>query len=194
MLGHLNDFFLLLGLGAVGQIMTNFDNLALLVALIPTLGRRAAIFAFWAAQGVMLCLAIATAQGIASSIGDPGGWAAILPIGLGLWRLLYSEAPKTNLGKTYGSHSGRWLAGFILFLLLTGDSFAVMTPLLADTVPHLRWLVVVGACATVVTLGILASHLVRFEGLAKWIDKAAPYAMIVIGLYILWNSQTDMTV
>ena len=47
----LDEILLMLLFGAGGIVVTNFNNLALVVALIPVLGRARAFAAFWSAQG-----------------------------------------------------------------------------------------------------------------------------------------------
>ena len=183
----LDEVLVLFGLGIVGFALTNFDNLALLVTLIPVMGRLRAVTAFWLAQGLTLTVALAAAAGLSAQIADPGPIVALLPICIGLWRLV-SRGQKGDSARGTGS----WFAAVAVFLLLTGDSFAVFASLLADTAPGLQWAVLLSAISTGIFMGLMATELARYEYLSHLLDRAAPWLMIGIGLYIFVNSATDV--
>jgi len=183
----LDEMLLMLVFGAGGIVVTNFDNLALLVALIPVIGRARALAAFWTAQGLVLILSLATAAGLSARIADPGPYVAILPISLGLWKLLgpASAQPQSR-------RAGSWFAALIMFLMLTGDTFSLFAPLMADSLPALRPMILLGAVSSALVLGLIAARLQTHARLAARIDRLAPWIMISIGVYIFLDSGTDL--
>ena len=180
--------------GAVTLVLTNLDNLAVLITLGLTSGRRPALLGFLLAQILVLGAALALAEGVEASVAGWAGYLGIVPLALGLWALrrqwLGQEAhAEPRLAKT------TVFAALVVFLSLSTDSFAALAPLFADTQPRLRLVVFLGAALAAAALGIAGMFLsrgaVKEGGWLSRIERLGPYAMIAVGLYVLANTGTD---
>ncbi|PSL17393.1 hypothetical protein [Shimia abyssi] len=184
--------------GALTLIATNLDNLAVLIALLLTAGKRSALGGFLAAQLVVLGAALVFAEGVDATLADMAGLLGVIPLGLGLWGVwqqwTVSEADSTD---THAA-KGTLVACFFLFLSLSVDSFAAFAPLLADTQPLLRLPLLAGAVVALAGLALLG--LILAQGAKQggaWLsrlERLGPYAMVAVGLYILTNTATDTLV
>jgi cadmium resistance protein CadD (predicted permease) len=179
----------------LAQILTNLDNLALLFAMLPALGARAAVASYMAAQAIVVTAAFLLAEGLGPLGGGLAGYIGLFPLGLGLWSLWSRHrrgdapaAPPMPAG------AGAGLA-VLMFLGLSGDSFAVLAPLLLDSTPPLRLAAAAGAGGAVLLMGGAALALSRMAGRAEAIsrraDLLAPYVMIAAGIYVLLDTATD---
>ena len=186
-----------LGLAATGAVtltLTNLDNLAILVTLGLTSGRRAALSGFLVAQAVVLGAALLLAEGVEASVAGWAGYLGLVPLALGLWGVRAQwVAGQPDAGPQVVKTTA--FAALLLFLGLSTDSLAALAPLFADTQPRLRLFVLLGAALAVAVLGlagVLMSRGARKEGvwLAR-IERLGPYAMIAVGLYVLANTGTD---
>jgi cadmium resistance protein CadD (predicted permease) len=179
----------------LAQVLTNLDNLALLFALMPTLGPRMAVTGYVTAQAIVVGAALLLAESLGPLGGGLMGYVGLFPIALGLWALWSrsrrgDDAAPTALPAGVGG-------GFsiLMFLGLSGDSFAVLAPLLLDTAPALRVAAAAGAATAVGMMGAAAIALSRLAGRAEAVSRRAeiigPYVMISAGLYVLLNTPTD---
>lgn len=177
---------------ALAQLLTNLDNLAVLAALMLT-GRQARMLSgYLTAQAIVLLAAMGVAAGMGGILPGRSGYLGLLPIALGLhgiWRQISARS-----GAPIATRPGVASLTVItlLFLGLSTDSFAVLAPLLADSAPAFRLAALTGAAAASVGLGALALSGSRVAaGPLGRIERLAPYAMILAGLYVLSNSATD---
>ena len=177
----------------IAMVSTNLDNLAVLLGLMLVMDHRRALVGFAVAQAIVLSLALAVATGLSHS-GLPGwiGYLGLIPLALGLrgiWHQLTSSDRPEEESK------GAVTSVVTLFLSLSVDSFAVMTPLLADSTVFFRLAAVIGAvCAATLLASVAAWGAPHAQNLGPRIarlDRIAPYIMVCVGLYILFNSPTD---
>ncbi len=178
------------------HLATNLDNLAIMVGLILTVGQLRTVGAYLIAQVVMLTAAYYVSAGIEAELPHQVGYLGFVPIGLGVYALLsrFFTAQETATDPMTKSHI---LAIAALFLSVSFDSFAVFTPLLADSGPSYTMPILLGASVSALVLAAggaaLASmapaRVARLERL-EWL---APYVMIAIGLYVVINTGTDIT-
>ncbi|NOD63277.1 MULTISPECIES: hypothetical protein [unclassified Ruegeria] len=178
----------------IAMVSTNLDNLAVLLGLILVMEQRRAILGFAVAQTLVLTLALTVALGLNQS-GVPFwiGYLGIVPLAFGLrgiWKQFREEEVEEAEPK------GAVTSVVTLFLSLSIDSFAVMTPLLADSAPSYRVAALVGAVAAAAGLVAVATWgAPRAKSLGPRVarlDRIAPYIMVCVGLYILFNSPTDI--
>lgn len=178
----------------VAMVSTNLDNLAVLLGLILIMEQRRAIIGFAIAQAIVLSLAMTVAVGLDQS-GIPQwiGYLGLVPLlfGLrGIWQQ-YSGTEAQDIGSR-----GAVSSVVTLFLSLSVDSFAVMTPLLADSTSSFRLAALSGAALAAIALVAVASWgAPRAKSLGPQVarmDRIAPYIMVCVGLYILFNSPTDV--
>lgn len=177
----------------VALVSTNLDNLAVLLGLLLVMDKTRAIAGFACAQILMLVLSMVVAIGVNRN-GVPFwiGYLGVVPLVLGL-RGIWQQFSGTGASEM-GTKSAV-TSVVTLFLSLSIDSFAVMTPLLADSTLGFRWAALIGAGLAATGLVLLASwgapHAQSLGPRVARMDRIAPYIMVCVGLYILINSPTD---
>ncbi len=179
---------LLFGLSAaLALLMTNLDNLALMVALLARLPARKVAGAYALALGAVLGLALVVAEG-AEAFPRYVGYLGVVPILLGLRELLRrrGETPAA------AERASTFVALVLTFLSVSTDSLSVLAPLLADAAPVYRLAGLYGAIAAggaLVLAGLGASGL--SARLGAMLERLAPFVMIAVGIYVLLNTATD---
>ncbi|WP_204114192.1 cadmium resistance transporter [Shimia biformata] len=178
---------------AVALVLTNIDNLAMLVALLLRLPKRRVLIAFIAAQVLVLVASKAIADGIELGFSAQAGWLGIIPILLGVRELL-----KRKNGDEPGVHDeSTVLALTLVFLSISSDSLFVLTPLLADAAPGHRVFGILGAVFAWGALVVVGVKTARQAGVHSWwskrFEQLAPWVMIAVGVYVLLDTATDMT-
>jgi cadmium resistance protein CadD (predicted permease) len=180
---------------ALAQVLTNLDNLAVLLALLLTLGRARAVGGFVIAQAVVLAAAMGLAIGADQALSGWVGYLGIVPIALGLHALWQQSGVDEGAEGSVALPQGGLVAPTLLFLSMSLDSFAVMAPLLADSLPGYRFSALMGAVAAVLGIGVLSILLSQLATpSARWagrLERLGPVTMILVGLYVLINSGTD---
>ncbi len=177
--------------GALTHLSTNLDNLLILIALMPGLRVLRALLAWRLAQSAVLLGAMALAEGAEQAIGADIGWLGLVPVALGVVALRRRHAPESASLPRRASFAGAVLT----FLSMSGDTLAVFAPLFADTREPLEPLILLGALASMagmMALSRLSQH--GGERLAPWTDRAEramPFVMIGLGLYVLSNTLSD---
>ncbi|MBT3140606.1 hypothetical protein DS909_01620 [Phaeobacter gallaeciensis] len=179
----------------LAQILTNIDNLAALLGLSLVMGPWRSILAYMLAQGLILTAAMGVALGANQVQFGSAGLLGLIPLFLGtrgVWQQFGSAENSAEQG-----FSGRTslVMTTVLFLSLSLDSFAVMTPLLVESSPVYRGAALIGALMAVVLLGAIGLVFTKTaRPTGSWISKferLAPYVMICAGLYVLLDSGTD---
>ncbi len=175
--------------------MTNLDNLAALIALVLVVGAGRGVLAFAIAQSLVLIAAMATAMGVGMMPGWTG-YLGVIPIGLGAYALWHQMRRPDQDDLPQMGRKSSVLATALLFLTMSTDSFAVLTPFLADAQPGYRIAGLVGAAfaaAGLAMLGFAGAH--AAAALGSWthrLERVAPIVMILAGLYVLANTTTDL--
>ncbi|MCU9837581.1 hypothetical protein OEZ49_07370 [Ruegeria sp. WL0004] len=180
---------------ALAQILTNLDNLALLLALVVATGPRIAVGGYLLAQAVVLSAALAVALGLGGLPLYWIGYLGLVPLALGLRGIAAQWRGQGEAEQQVPMRRGL-MATAVLFLSLSLDSFAVLTPLLADSAPAYRWAGLTGASGAALALGMggFAAGSLR-QGLGRWaarLEALAPWVMLGAGLYVLSNTGTDL--
>ncbi len=178
----------------MAQILTNLDNLALLFAVLPLLGVRRAIASYVLAQIIVLGAVFAIAAGASGLLPRWTGYVGVIPIALGLWTLWRRHGGQSDVAAPPA------VAGFgltlVMFLGMSGDSLAVMTPLVIDSARSYRIAVLLGASGAIVIMAVCAALLSRVADRAQVVatraEAVSPYVMMLAGAYVLWDSATDM--
>ncbi len=176
---------------AVALILTNLDNLAVLLALILSIGKTQSVVGYILSQAVVMAASLIAAMGLAQLMSGQIGYLGIVPIGLGVWTLFFQKTEAQNAATP--AKSGV-MAVSVIFICMSFDSFAVMTPLLADSLPSYRFAAVIGAAGAVAVLVGLA--LLMAQPMRRWaprLEKLGAVAMILAGIYVLMNTGTDIT-
>lgn len=179
-------------LAATTYIATNLDNLVVLSGL--TVGtNRASVVAGYAiaTASLLIALLVSAAFGRLVPI-DLLGYLGFVPLLMGVRLLFVSSNPAGSATAT-----GIGTSGVVSIILSNSvDSLAAFTPLFAESE-----LVVVIALAAgfVISAGAFLTFTLRVSSqpiiaqrIARIGPKLAPLIMIAIGIYVLWDSGTDL--
>ena len=182
-----------LAMAPIAYLSTNIDNLTILLALRGSgAPQRPLVTGFMAA--VVALLLVASAGAYADEFIPLGmlRYFGLVPVALGL-RLLLSAAPGESAA---ARRQQGWFAIALLFLANSVDSVLVVGALVAESeaAAHAGLLLgyVLAAVATVVASGWLLGHERIADRMARAGSRLAPILMIAIGLYIFWDSPTDL--
>ena len=182
-----------LAVSPLAYLSTNVDNLLIMLALRAGGASPRAVAQGFMAAVLALLLIASTGAYIGQLI--PTGllrYLGLVPIALGV-RLLLSPAP----GDDRVARPGRgWLGLAMLFLANSVDSMFVVGALVAESTAAAHAGLLLGyLLAAAATFGV-AGWFLRRERVAARVASAgsrlAPILMIAIGLYIFWDSPTDL--
>ena len=180
----------------IAHAATNLDNLAIMVGLILTVGQMRTLAGYLIAQVIMLSAALLVSLGLEAELPHQVGYLGLIPLALGVFTLArrYMSDPQDAEAPVAKSHIAAVTA---LFVSVSFDSFAVLTPLLADSAQIYTAAILLGAAASAIGLAVLGAALAAMApgrasslGRLEWL---APYVMIAIGLSVLANTGTDIT-
>lgn len=192
----------LFGLTASTFVATNLDNLLLLVVLQgANPGARSAVLLGY--LGAAVALIIAAAAGLAlGAVLEPGllGYLGLVPLLFGVRMLLagwrQERHPETGIDTLAGRSTGSICTGTLMLMAgNSGDSLAVLLPLLAETAAAGQWFIAASYLSMATLWAGLARLLTSHRALAERIErrgeKVVPWIMIGVGLYILLDTPTD---
>ena len=149
-----------------------------------------------------ICLVSVAAIGVAvGSWLDPAavGYLGLAPLSLGLYALYRqyrAVEPEPGLERLEaGSDIGLGLASFSLMLGNSGDSLAVLLPLLAESSRESLLLIIATYLLAALAWAGLSIAIAGREALARRIErsgsKLVPWILILVGIYILLDTATD---
>ena len=198
----MQELLAVIAITAATFVATSFDNLVLLVGFLsdPEYRREKVAVGYVASATIVTGLAWGLSE-IADEIpAQLLGFLGLIPIAIGLWELVGLMRRREVVD---GSLPGNVAAKGILsvgsvMMASSGDTFAVLLALLADTantytIPMLATV----ALSALVLYGFavwLRSHPLLERPLSRVARYALPVLLIGIGLYILANSGTDVVV
>jgi len=200
---NLTDLSTLLIIVTGSFVATNLDNLLLLVFLLSSAARRRSAVLLGFLTAVILVVTIAALGVAAGALLDPGliGYLGIAPISMGCY-LLYQQRRSTDTATTVDSsipsldgEGGIWLASTVLMFSNSGDSVAVLLPLVAESNRSALLLVFSVYLLSSLLWCAVALVIATRPGLAHRIQqrgvKVVPWIMIGVGIYVLLDTGTD---
>ncbi|MFD3189106.1 hypothetical protein ACFMPD_02385 [Sedimentitalea sp. HM32M-2] len=183
---------------ALAVALTNLDNLALALALAVPMGGKRVLAGLALAQFLVLGTALAVAQGAGDLLAGHSGYLGLVPLSLGLYVLFRLYVAPRARPETAGARHGKSLWAMTLtFLGMSADSFGVLVPLLADSLPIYRlW----GSVGAALMIGLFAALTLALTAMARPVatnrfrraERLVPYVMILAGIYVLSDSATDL--
>lgn len=194
--GHQNDLPMIFGFSvAFAYVLTSLDGLLLFAALAAAGGRRYLTRSYVAAHVLVIGLAFLLGEGAGLIPAEMVGWLGLAPIALGV-HALYRNARSSNVPNTEPDRNLSLIGSAASFFALNLDSLVLMIAFVADSSPSADLAVLLGA--TLAILGTLAAAqfaakmLTRITGLARRLERLAPFVMIAAGVYILLDTSTDI--
>ncbi|OJJ13582.1 hypothetical protein BKI51_06210 [Alphaproteobacteria bacterium AO1-B] len=181
---------------ATTYILTNIDGLFAFLALAATGRKPAAIVGFLLAQVVVIGGAVLVGGGAALLAPADLGLLGIVPVALGFREVLKNRRKPDQEDEVEAPAPGSIIGVVVLFLALSTDTFVLMATFFADTRAELDRFVLSGALIAVAMLLALGTFLSRLlkptPATEKFFERLAPLVMIIAGLYILMDTQTDV--
>lgn len=199
--------FVLVGVATGAFVSTNLDAFVVLVANVARApaSRRAAGAGFIIATVLVVALAWTLAG--ASRLIPPAyiGLAGLVPLALGIKQavdLVRRPARPASPGNEPAPPSSRRSLhlgeALVLHLSLSADNLAVYCALLTDTLPPLRPVIAVITLALAFAWSALAAAALRIPALStlllRWGHRLMAALLIVVGIYILVDTDTDVLV
>ena len=181
-----------LAMAPIAYLSTNIDNLTILLALRGS-GAPQRLLAMGFIAAVIALLLVASAGAYADEFIPLGmlRYFGLVPVALGLRLLLLAPDDGPAAQQQQG-----WLAIALLFLANSVDSMLVVGALVAESEAAAHAGLLFGylltAVATVAASGWFLGHERIADRVARAGSRLAPILMIAIGLYIFWDSPTDL--
>ena len=176
-------------LGAVAFAVTDIDDLVLLVLWFSQPGRRVASIVIGQYLGIGALVVVSAVAALLSLVMPLPwlAWTGLLPIGLGIRLLLTGETDQAE-GAAAAATSPMAVAG--ITIANGGDNLGVYVPLFASQPDAAGTYVLIFAVGTAVWCGLgyaLVSHPIAANTLQRWGDRILPWALIAIGIHILFG-------
>ena len=177
----------------VAYAATNIDNLLIMASLGAGRASRGHLVAGFVVASCMVLL-VASAAVFIDRLLPPEvlGYLGFVPISIGAYLLLFAGArPETPTGVTTA-----WPAIAGLLLANSGDTIFAIAPLFAESGSDARLGLALGFVLVAAAWLSLILGAARYVARSKWLGRLgyriAPWMMILVGLYILSDSATDV--
>jgi cadmium resistance protein CadD (predicted permease) len=193
----IEEAFEIAGVALAAFASTNLDNLLLLTVLQGQAHqRKLAVFFGYVGAIVTIVVAGLVATRLADALPvDKVGYLGLVPIAMGIYRFV---SLRRSTGDGVAVAPGPALgAGAVAMLTIAngGDTIAVLLPLFAETAESLIWVL----AGTIVGAAVLWFVVSKAVSERAWVRRALPRVerwlvpalLIVVGVYILLNTQTD---
>ena len=185
-------FLTALVLVPIAYAATNIDNLLIMATLASTTRRGHLVAGFLVASAGVLFVA-SLASFIERAVpAEVLGYLGFVPLSIGIYLLLFTSKQEENAA----SRATAWPAIAGLLFANSGDTIFAIGPLFAESGHDARLGLTVGFAliATVWLLLILnvSQRVARSALLSRLGPRLAPWMMILVGLYILSDSTTDL--
>ena len=174
---------------------TNIDNLLLLISFVVSgAGRKELLLGFMG--GMLLILMLSAGIGLVSLVMPVQyiGFLGVIPLLVGL-NMIYEMIRRPN-GEL--AEAAVVSVGSMVTLQVSNgvDTILVFAPLFADSLIHVDYSIAIAFLISSIAWFLLATKLGqsarRIEVIARYGSWLAPAVMIILGLYILDNTVTDL--
>lgn len=176
----------------IAYAATNIDNLLILASLGAGRARRRDLVAGFVAASAAV-LAIASTAMFIDRVVPPQvlGYLGFVPISIGAYLLFTGAQTDTTAGS-----SATWPAISGLLLANSGDTIFAVGPLFAESGSDARLGLALGftliAALWLLLILTVSERVARSEILGRLGHRIAPWMMILVGLYILSDTATDV--
>jgi len=198
----MNSLIAIIPIAAGAYVATNLDNFILLVSLLARYRNHTSLVV----AGYFACMLILGLVGY--SIGAAAnivpveylGLLGFVPISIGAYELIQLRGGKATVAlaeeKSVDGVQKVFLAALISQLSNGADTVVVFGVLFTDSNAPADILIILTLVAMAVIFVLVGIYAVRHPALSKWIDRyayrAMPFVLIIVGIYILANTVTDI--
>lgn len=189
----IDEMATLVAAGVLVTLSTNIDNIVVLTALAGAVpdGLRRGRSALWMAAAVIMGVVLLLSLAVGNLPDANLRWLGLVPLAFGIRAALEAMKGAGQGASVMGSGSM-----LVLLLVNSTDTVATGVPLLAETAARLKPAFLlgmgVGSMVLVAVLGmVLASSRLqrKLERHGAWL---APLVMILVGIYVLSDTGTDV--
>ena len=172
---------------------TNVDNLLIMSTIAAgRASRRNLVLGFMTASlAVLIIVSLATfiEHALPTAV---LGYLGLVPISIGLYLLLFSGSPEDDSAR----NAATWPAIAGVLFVNSGDTVFALGPLFAESGDGARaglavGFILIASVWLALSLG-LSSRIKKSETLRRLGHRIAPWMMIIVGLYILSDTTTDL--
>lgn len=177
----------------IAYASTNVDNLLIMATLAGGRASRAAVMTGFVLASLIV-LAVSALATLIENILPTAilGYLGLVPLSIGLYLLL---VPKSN-GDDTVANAASWPAITGLLVANSSDTVFALGPLFAESSPSARIGLIAGfilvAALWLALILRVSSRLAGSKRLGRLAPRLTPWMMILIGLYILSDSATDL--
>jgi cadmium resistance protein CadD (predicted permease) len=197
-----NSLIAIVPIAAGAYVATNLDNYILLVSLLARYRNQTTNVVV----GYFVCMMIFGFTGYwigaAASVApvEYVGFLGIVPISIGTYELVQlrrgSVKATVATDKSAGGGQKAFMTTLISQLGNGADTIVILGVLFADSTPSADMLIILTLAAMAVTFVIVGIYTVRHPALSKWVSRyahrAMPFILIVVGVYVLANTASDL--
>jgi cadmium resistance protein CadD (predicted permease) len=198
----MNSLIAIIPIAAGAYVATNLDNFILLVSLLARYRNHTSSVV----AGYFTCMLILGFVGLwigkAANIAPVEylGLLGFVPISIGAFELIQLRRgkAKVTVAKEKSVDGVQKVFMTTLFSQLSNgaDTIVVFGVLFIDSMPSADILTILTLAAMAVIFVFVGIYAVRHPALCEWIDRYAyrvmPFVLIIVGVYILANTATDL--
>jgi cadmium resistance protein CadD (predicted permease) len=196
------DALIVIAVTAGAFIGTNLDNLILLVALHTRYRRQSRIVTIGYFSGMLVIGAISVAIGAGGNFIpiESLGMLGVVPIALGIMAL--AQLFQTEQAKKNSSISSQASRKTIFFSVMAtqlsngADSIITFSVFIADSTVASDYLIVLTFLTMICVFAWLAYYALKHHKLSEVLDRygryVTPFILILVGVYILSNTASDL--
>jgi cadmium resistance protein CadD (predicted permease) len=177
----------------VAYAATNVDNLLIMSTLAAGRASRGSLITGFLVASFAVLVIVSLATFIARAIPhEVLGYLGFVPMSIGIYLLLFTG----SAGENPASGATTWPAVAAVLFANSSDTIFAVGPLFAESGDGARVGLAIGftliaAVWLILILG-LSSRIAKSETLGRIGHRIAPWMMILVGLYILSDSATDL--
>ena len=198
----MNNLIAIIPIAAGAYVATNLDNFILLVSLLARYRNHTSNVV----AGYFTCMLILGFVGLwigkAANIAPVEylGLLGFVPISIGAFELFQLRRGKAKVTvakeKSVDGVQKVFMATLFSQLGNGADTIVVFGVLFIDSMPSADILTILTLAAMAVIFVFVGIYAVRHPALCEWIDRyayrAMPFVLIIVGVYILANTATDL--
>ncbi len=179
-------------LAALGCLVTNFDNILLVVSGGGRLSALRGSLAFVVVLSLAILVGFAISLGIDVTVPAAIAWVGLVPVSMGVYEL-FTRAKDPEPATT--GRTGSLLALALLLAVNSMDTVAVQAVLFSDIASQYHVPALAGAFSAAAAMAALAWYIISSPAAARHVLPLAarlrPWLLIVIGALILMDTGFD---
>jgi len=198
----MNSLIAIVPIAAGAYIATNLDNFILLVSLLARYRNHTSIVV----AGYFICILILGLVGFwIGKVADVVpveylGLLGFVPISLGVYELVQLRRRKATVTvakeKSVDGAQKVFMATLTSQLGNGADTIVIFGVLFTESTRSADTLIILTLAAMATIFVLVGIYAVRHPALSEWIDRYAyrvmPFVLIIVGVYILANTATDL--